>query len=206
MPPGPGGRFDDRGGSGRPGGGDKNITKAFPLKHIKAADVAEKLSQVLTGRGVKVVAYEPANSVLVTGDAATLEQLHDVIEKMLAEADVKPAPGGKGSDPKAGPGSAPGGPPRTGPLGGPPSGAPPGVGSAGGPPTPGGPAVPATLTVYPLKHAKAAELAEVVKKVFAAQGVEVTADPRTNKLIVRSDDDTVPALRRIIEQLDVESP
>jgi type II secretory pathway component GspD/PulD (secretin) len=64
----------------------------------------------------------------------------------------------------------------------------------------------ATITVLTLKHARAAEMAEVLTKVFAPQGVEVTPDPRTNQLIVRSDADAVPAVTRVVEQLDVQVP
>ena len=62
----------------------------------------------------------------------------------------------------------------------------------------------ASLTVFPLKNAKAVELAEVLKKVFAPQGSGSDRRPAaSNQLIVRSDDDTVFAIKRIIEQLDV---
>ena len=173
-------------GTGRgPGTGGDSTLQSFRLKNLKAADAAERLQKILAGWDVKVTADTASNSVLVSGDPATVKQLLDVVEKMIADADAKPAPTG-GSAPGSGMGMPP---------------APMGAGS-----TPGKPMPPATLTIFTLKNAKAAELAKVVEKVFAPQGVEVTADPRTNQLIVRSDDDAVPAITRIIEQLDVSVP
>jgi len=106
------------------------------------------------------------------------------------DEDVKPAPADNAVDPNRPARPAPGRGGTGSPMGGPPAGA----------------SVPASLTIFTLKHAKATEMAEVLKKVFAPQGVEVTADPRTNRLIVRSDDDTIPAVKRIVEQLDVDVP
>ena len=175
------------------GSGTPPVLKTYKLKHINAAETAASLNKILTGREVRVTFDAATNSIFISGDAAAVKQLQDVIDKIITDGDVKPAPGGA-ADPKAptggsgmptapGTGSSPGGP-----MGGPPS------------------AVHMSLTVYTLKNAKAAELAKVVEKVFAPQGVEVTADPRTNRLIIRSDDDTIPALKRIIEELDVSVP
>jgi hypothetical protein len=185
----PGGRYGED-GFGRPDSGD-TMTTTFKLKHLKASHAADKLKEILAGRALRVTHDDATNSVFIAGEAGTVRQLLGVIEKIIADGDAKPAPTGGASDPRVS------------------LGADTGFSSAGTVPvgsTPGRPTAGATLTVVTLKHAKAAELAEVLKQVFMPQGVSVTADPRTNQLIIRSDDASVPAVKRIIEQLDVSVP
>ncbi len=179
----PGGRSGggDTGGVGSADGGP-SVTKSFPVKNASAQIAAESLRKAMAGQDVKVGYDVSTNSVIVSSsDPKTLQQLSGVIEKMIADSD-RIATGG----------SAPTG-------GGPTAGSSP----VGSPPTIGGPTVPSTLTVFTLKHAKAADMATVLQQVFDVQRVSVTADTRSNQLVVRSDEDTVPAVKRIIEALDV---
>lgn len=70
---------------------------------------------------------------------------------------------------------------------------------AGGPPRAAG-----GLTVLTLKHALAGETAQLLKRVFPA--AEVTADDRTNQLVVRADAKTLEELQALLVKLDVQVP
>jgi len=85
-------------------------------------------------------------------------------------------PGGAGGPPM-GPGGGFGGIPGGAPMGGEPR-----------------------LTVVTLKHAMALEMEPILKKVF---GATVTADPRTNSLIVRADAQTLKEIEELVRALDV---
>ncbi len=110
---------------------------------------------------------------------------------------MRPAPGGPGvggTSSGGGTRPAPGG---MGPMVGP--GAP-GAGSfdrIGGAPTGG----EALLSVIPLKYAQALELEPILKK---ATGATITAEPRTNQLIVRADEQTMKELQELVRTLDVQ--
>ena len=58
--------------------------------------------------------------------------------------------------------------------------------------------------LIPLKHASAQELATVVNRVFPT--ADVTAEPRSNQLIIRADDKTVEEIKKLITQLDIDVP
>ncbi len=60
------------------------------------------------------------------------------------------------------------------------------------------------LTVLKLKHAKAEMLAIVLQKVFAR--AEITAEPRTNQLIVRTGPETTKEVEKLVIELDVDVP
>ncbi|VTR98948.1 sigma-70 family rna polymerase sigma factor : RNA polymerase sigma factor, sigma-70 family OS=Singulisphaera acidiphila (strain ATCC BAA-1392 / DSM 18658 / VKM B-2454 / MOB10) GN=Sinac_5383 PE=4 SV=1: Sigma70_r2: Sigma70_r4_2: Secretin_N [Gemmata massiliana] len=92
-----------------------------------------------------------------------------------------PAPGAEGSGPPFGglPGSGPG-------------------------MMPGGARGGAGLKVVVLKHAIAEELVPVLKKVFP--NAEITADARTNQLIVRADTELFQEVSKLLEKLDVDIP
>jgi len=119
-----------------------------------------------------------------------------------------PGGGGSGSG-----GSSLGPPPGGPPLGGSGFGPPPGGGNnpfsppggLSGPSTGGVPAPAATpLTIVALKNATAAEMSEVLQKVFR-NGVHVTADPRTNSLIIRADEKSLEDVKALIQKLDAQS-
>ena len=136
------------------------------------------------------------------------------------------APGGGGGP--MGPGLPPGVSGGPGGGGGPPgatgggggksgsSGGPSGIGSSGGaaPPGPSShpPGVSAgiaplqdnrTLTVIALKNGSAADLADVLDRVFRSQGVMITPETRSNTLIIRADAKTLEELKALVEKLDV---
>ena len=73
-------------------------------------------------------------------------------------------------------------------------------------PGPGGPMRGGPLTVITLKHAHAEEMVAVLRQVFAAQGLEATADERTNQLILRADVKMAAEVEALIEKLDVQVP
>ncbi|MBP3959849.1 sigma-70 family RNA polymerase sigma factor [Gemmata sp. G18] len=113
--------------------------------------------------------------------------------------------GSSGPAPRGGPmmpggGTGPGfiGPGPGGPMSGLPGGAP-GTG-----PKPGGANAGAGLKVVVLKHAVAEELVPVLKKVFP--NAEITAEARTNQLIVRADTELFQEMSKLLEKLDVDAP
>jgi type II secretory pathway component GspD/PulD (secretin) len=60
------------------------------------------------------------------------------------------------------------------------------------------------LKVFVLKHAKAQELLPVLERLFRT--AELTAEARSNQLIVRADDQTLKEVAALLEKLDVELP
>lgn len=197
--PGGGGRGGGGGFGGRPGGAGEGgaksnperVTRTFALKNANADQVAEQLSHALNRVPEKVkgdVHITPnakTNSVTVTADAEAMERVARAIEQL----DAKPAPG---------PGGAPGSPSAGGgPIG-------PGPGSMSGPAgfgPPGGSSADARPVLIDLKHATADRLESVLKKVFP--GAQITAEPRTNRLIVRADAKTLSELNDLVKALDV---
>ncbi len=130
------------------------------------------------------------------------------------------APGGGPAMPgqKAVSPSGPGVPMATGPVAGPGSEtlewwsrkvAPMATGGPGPGPASGGPKpVPAgnaghPLTILKLKDASATELAILIERLFPS--LTVAVDPRTNVIILRTDEATLKAVKVLIEQLDVPS-
>ena len=85
-------------------------------------------------------------------------------------------------------------------------------GSGGGAPGGGGywipppaPSPEKPLTVIALKHASAPDLGVVLEKVFSRAALAITADSRTNSLIIRADDATMKDVKALIEKLDTPS-
>ena len=58
------------------------------------------------------------------------------------------------------------------------------------------------LTVISLRHATAKDMASVLEKVFPRD--EITADPRSNQLIIRADAATLEEMQALISRLDVD--
>jgi type II secretory pathway component GspD/PulD (secretin) len=61
------------------------------------------------------------------------------------------------------------------------------------------------ITVLKLSHANAADLATVLQKVFGS-AVEITAEPRSNQLIIRAPEQTLVEVTKLLKQLDVSTP
>jgi type II secretory pathway component GspD/PulD (secretin) len=79
-----------------------------------------------------------------------------------------------------------------------------GVGNPfGGGPGAAGPAA-AGLTVLTLKHAQADEMGKLLRQVVVH--ADITADARTNQLIVRADAKTLDELKELLIKLDVPVP
>jgi hypothetical protein len=174
---------------GQWGGKDGVEVRSFNLKNATAADVAAVLTKTLP-RALKAVVPEPAsNRLLVVADSAAVK---DVV-KLIEELEAKPGRGSGGTG-APGPMGPPAGTPRITPDRVP-GGAPMGVGAGGPPQAAGG------LTLITLKHAAAGETATLLKRVFPS--AEVTADDRTNQLIVRADPRTLEELQTLLTKLDV---
>jgi hypothetical protein len=179
--------------------GDHDVL-TIKLKNANANDVAALVNKVVP-KGVTVVAEPVSNTVLVVGTGAVLKD----IAKLIEDADAKPGkrPSGPMGSGLGGQGVGPGpggfGPGVVGPtLGSGPMGPMPG-GLMGGAPQPVG-----GLSVLSLKHATADELAPLLKKVFPT--AEITADARTNQLVVRAEGKTLEELQALLMRLDVEVP
>ena len=160
--------------------------RSFTLKNASPSDVAAALNRALP-KAIKAAVPEPqTNRLLVVADVAAMKD----VNKLIEEAEARP---GKGPGPVGpmGPGPMGVGPRPVGPMGGLPMGM--GTGAAKG----------AELKVFVLKHAAADDMVPLLKKVFAT--AEITADPRTNQLIIRADQATVAELAKLLEQLDVEA-
>ncbi len=98
-----------------------------------------------------------------------------------------------------------------GPMGPGGPGGPAGLGSgSGGPlgpamgPGPGGPKPEAVFNVFVLKQAKSEEMVTVLQKLFP--NGTLTADPRTNSIILRGDGKTLEELKALLDKLDVPVP
>ncbi len=83
-------------------------------------------------------------------------------------------------------------------------------GGSGGPlgpamgPGPGGPKPEAVFNVFVLKQAKSEEMVTVLQKLFP--NGTLTADPRTNSIILRGDGKTLEELKALLDKLDVPVP
>ena len=62
----------------------------------------------------------------------------------------------------------------------------------------------APIHVVKLRHAAAQDLAAVINRVFPT--ANITAEPRSNQLIIRADDKTNKEIEALIVQLDVDGP
>jgi hypothetical protein len=58
------------------------------------------------------------------------------------------------------------------------------------------------VNVITLKNAAALDMAELLKRVFADEGLEATPDARTNSLVIRADETTLAAAQALIVRLD----
>jgi type II secretory pathway component GspD/PulD (secretin) len=60
------------------------------------------------------------------------------------------------------------------------------------------------ITVMKLKHAKAEQLATVLKQVFST--ADITPETRTNQLIVRASPEQTLEVSKLLAELDVDVP
>jgi len=198
--PGMGGMGGRWGGFGV--GGDGVEAKTFKLKNAAAADVVAVVEKTFPkAKLLKVVAEPVSNTIILVADPATVKD----ITKLIEDLDAKGTSGSGGTRPPGGGGAggagggSGSGRPAVGGSGGGSSLGPPGMGTGG---SGGGSKRAGGLTVYPLKFATAKQMVEVLEKVFP--GAEITADPRTNQVIIRADEKTVVEIEAIIQRLDVE--
>ncbi|HXD84852.1 MAG TPA: sigma-70 family RNA polymerase sigma factor [Urbifossiella sp.] len=63
-----------------------------------------------------------------------------------------------------------------------------------------------SLTTIRLRNAEAAEIAQILEKVFSRDAPEVTAIVRTNSLIIRADDKTLQEMKKLLLELDTPLP
>ena len=177
-------------------GGEIEV-KTLKLKSVAAADTVAAVEKAFPkAKGLKVIAEPVSNIIIIIADPAAMKD----ITKLIEELDGKPKTGSTGPDRGGGRGGSSrvqaGGP------GG--SFGPPGMDpSRGGPPMgagPGGAAKAGGLTVFALKNANAEELAAVLKKVFPT--AEITAEARTNQLIVRVSEKDMADFEKLIVRLD----
>jgi type II secretory pathway component GspD/PulD (secretin) len=199
------------GGGGRSGtgGGAEIEVRTIRLTSTQAPEVAAQLEKAFPkARSFHVVAEPVSNTILVTADPATMKKIHEMIESLdvkgTAGANVRSRPAAGGSMGGASarptpPGSAGGGAARPAP-----GGIPGGMGSASGPMGrfPGSAPARGELRIIALRHADAQELSTVVGRVFP--NADVTAEPRSNQLIIRTDDKTMNEMEALIGRLDVD--
>ncbi len=56
------------------------ITQLIPLEHVKASDVANNIIRQLMPRGMHLIVYEPANTLIITARPETLKKFMHIIE------------------------------------------------------------------------------------------------------------------------------
>lgn len=195
---------------GQWGGRDGVEVRSFTLKNATAADAVAALTRMFP-KQIRAAVPEPGtNRLLVVADATVITDVLKLIESLEAKPGRGPGPAPGTPAGPVGSGSMPGGPASGGAPG---TGSRPGgsIGGDTGPGLPmggmgmgGPPRAAGGLTVLTLKHATANETAQLLKRVFPA--AEVTADERTNQLVVRSDAKTLEELQALLVKLDVQVP
>jgi hypothetical protein len=185
--PGPG--MPGMGGPGGSGVGDIEV-RTFNLTAAKMDEVIKSITTMWPQAKAKVVGGPRADQVIVVADPVTMKEIATRIGPLDGKFGPPVGPGPSGPPMGMGVGPASGGL-RPGPAtGGSTSG-----GSAG---------TGKELQVVVLKHAAADEMVPLLKKVFAT--AEITADTRTNQLIIRADAKSLEELKALLAQLDVEVP
>src|SRR5579883_178197 len=189
MPGGPGGPMGGAGGAG--GSWGRNNT--FTLKHASPTDIGAAIQKAFPKVKYAATSHPGGVTVVVADDdpatIASISKLLDALDAQAAKNATKPGPGSFGP---GGPGPMGAGPRPMGPGG--PGG--PGLGPIGGAGS------GTAINIYNLKYAKADELVAVVQKLFP--GAEMTAEPRTNAIIVRADEKTLDELKSLLTRLDVD--
>ncbi len=219
---GPGGFSGMFGGGGIGGAVGGTEARVFHVANGKADAIAKAVNEAYP-KAIKVIGEPRTNMVIVVADSAMMKQIAATIDGLDGKPGDRPGRGPAGGGTGAGPSgpppgagglggmSVPGGPPGGMGMGPGPVGSGPGagggfgpMGGGGRPGFGGGPPAGAGLNVITLKHATADETAVLLKKVFPA--AEVTADSRTNQLIVRADAKTLEELQALLTKLDVQVP
>lgn len=66
-----------------PGSGDEVVTRVVPVKNVAARDLAPLLRQLNDSAGAgSVTHYEPSNVLLMTGRAAVIKRLMEIVERV----------------------------------------------------------------------------------------------------------------------------
>ncbi len=184
-----------------PGGAGDNVMKVFQVKHASAADIVGAINRTIGNKGQRLVAEMGSNAVVVVNASPAVME---AIAKLIEELDAKPGTGAGPGPMGPGPGGPrPGGPGPVGPMGG--AAGPGGVFGGGMPPGMGPAAKPeAVFNVFVLKQANADEMVKVLQKLFP--NGTMTADPRTNSIILRGDEKTLDDVRMLITRLDSLEP
>ncbi|MCM4498874.1 type II secretion system protein GspD, partial [Escherichia coli] len=66
-----------------PGTGDEVVTRVVPVSNVAARDLAPLLRQLNDNAGAgSVVHYEPSNVLLMTGRAAVMKRLMEIVERV----------------------------------------------------------------------------------------------------------------------------
>jgi type II secretory pathway component GspD/PulD (secretin) len=196
------------------------------LKHGKAADVAKAIENALPKAKILKVDFEPSsNLIIIIADSASMKEASRIIREVESRgaSGGSSSSGGAGASQAGGPGggagaSQAGGPggvrsrsssgsggevgrggvaENRGPVGG--LGT---LGPGGGGFNPYGTGVP--VHVVKLRNAAAQDLATVISRVFPS--ASITAEPRSNQLIIRADDKTNEEIEKLIGRLDVDGP
>ncbi len=75
---------------GKPGGGDEMVTRIVPLYNTEAKQLAPLLRQLNDNAGGgNVVNYDPSNVLMITGRAATVNKLVEIVQKVDQQGDVE---------------------------------------------------------------------------------------------------------------------
>jgi len=164
-------------------------SRVFKLEYMPAADIAAAIGKGFSGKTRAVIADPGTNIVIVVADAAVLKEIAKLVEtanhlfgdKVKLEEKQKLRPE------------------LTPPPAKPPQATLLYVPSVAAPAKAAGP-----ISVIALAHATAEEMAVTLKKVFPT--LEITAESRTNKLIVRGDEKTVADLQALVKVLDQDAP
>ncbi|MFI3245251.1 MAG: type II secretion system secretin GspD [Ferrimonas sp.] len=77
---------DDR----NPGTGDEMVTRIVPLYNVEAKQLAPLLRQLNNNAGGgNVVNYDPSNVLMITGRAATVNKLVEIVKRVDLQGDIK---------------------------------------------------------------------------------------------------------------------
>ena len=153
--------------------------EVFKLKNSVAEEVASKLGELFGGRELRLVVDKASNSLIIaSAPPAMIKDIARLIEEMDAKAPRSGGPGPAASTTSTGGGTS--------------------TSTTARPEA----RKPAAYNVFSLKNANAPDMLAVLKQLFP--NADMTADPRTNALVVRADEKTLEDLRALVAKLDVE--
>ena len=62
------------------------------------------------------------------------------------------------------------------------------------------------VAVIRLVHAKATEIGRALNSLFEKRDCNIITEERTNTLLIQADDETLRAIKNVIEQIDIPAP